>query len=174
MNLNCSIRKIEDEKTFISYWSSKYNYPGEDIYRSNIGIKTNEAIKALFLWKNGRTPSLLKEISISKNYPAIYSGNIEERYLNPKDNGGPIWNIFYLHCQAPSRWPIFDQHTYRAMNYMKNGSIEEIVNTKDFIYMKYKNEYIPFFFSFRSFERRKVDKALFTFGKYLKMIKDFV
>ena len=51
--------------------------------------------------------------------------------------------------------------------------IKEIPNTKKNIYHIYSNEYIPFFNMFE-FEKRETDKALFTFGQYLKVVKKFV
>jgi hypothetical protein len=73
-----------------------------------------------------------------------------------------------MHCIDPKTWPIFDQHTYRAMRFMKSGKLEEISSAKTEVYDTYKNEYIPFVKTLNS-DQRKIDKALFAFGQFLKM-----
>lgn len=69
--------------------------------------------------------------------------------------------------------PIYDQHTFRAMRYIQTGQITEIGNTNKQKYESYKNEYIPFVHSLRNLDHRKLDKALFTFGKFLKVANKY-
>lgn len=90
------------------------------------------------------------------------------------EKAGGVWNVFYIHCLAPQKWPIFDQHTFRAMNYLKNGIISEIGDTNKQKYEVYQKEYIPFFRSFENVTHRKLDKALFAFGKFLKAASLYV
>ena len=66
-------------------------------------------------------------------------------------------------------WPIFDQHTYRAMKYLQTGAIVEIASTNKQKYESYTNEYKPFLTSLKQSDTRKTDKALFTFGQFLKI-----
>src|SRR5574344_1805343 len=103
---------------FIEYWASHYSYNLESIYDKNIGKKlTSERLLHLFEWKNGGVISKTKIASIQDNYISNTKFNIEElktKYLNAENPGGPIWNIFYLHCVDPKIFPIFDQHTYRS------------------------------------------------------------
>lgn len=99
----------------------------------------------------------------------IFNGDHRARYLNHKEPGGAIWNIFYLHCLEPEKWPIFDQHTFRAMQYIKTSQIVEIGTTKKQKYTAYKDEYLPFLSNFGEKNVRKVDKALFAFGQFLKL-----
>lgn len=81
-----------------------------------------------------------KLASIHYNYPTTFSGDVEKRYLDHRKDGGAIWNIFYLHCLDPSTWPIFDQHTYRAMKYLQTGRIIEIGTTHKQKYESYVQE----------------------------------
>lgn len=160
-----------DSAEFISHWSSKYRYPKEHKYTNNIGRPlTVDSLRELFEWKNGTGDEISpgKMRSMAENYPIVFEGDKVSRYLNHKHTGGAIWNIFYLHCLEPHTWPIFDQHTFRAMRYLKNGRIEEIGNTNKKKYESYLNEYIPFLGDLAAPDQRTVDKALFAFGRFLK------
>jgi len=163
---------------FIDHWSSKYPSKEEDKYDHNIGKPlTKDSRRELFEWKNGSTISGKKLKSIEDNYPLEFADDTcaqKKRYLNHKKLGGPIWNIFYLHCLAPDGWPIYDQHTFRAMRYIQKGTIEQIGNTKKQIFESYTKEYIPFFQSMGGIEHRKLDKAFFTFGQFLKIADKYV
>lgn len=175
-NMNYSFQiNCENLNEFIKHWSSKYHYADEYKYNQNIGKPLTERTrKELFEWKNGTIISKIKYDSIIQNYPLSFEGNQEERYLNYRQSGGAIWNIFYLHCLEPAKWPIFDQHTYRAMKYIRTKDIQEIGNTNKQKYKSYLNEYIPFIRSFEGIEHRILDKALFAFGQFLKRTKKFV
>jgi len=160
---------------FITYWASKYQYKLEYLYEMNIGKQlTKKSVIELFTWKNGFILSNNKMESLVKNYNPNHNEDLEKRYLNPKQSGGPIWNIFYLHCNNPTKYPIFDQHTFRAMKYIKNGKILELPKDKAEVYNLYKKEYMEFIKELSDFELRKNDKALFTFGRFLKNVKNFV
>ena len=173
MNLSFQI-KCRDINEFIEHWAPKYTYQTEYKYDNNIGKPlTKRSRLELFEWKNGSVISALKLKSIEKNYPYSFKGDKAARYLNHKESGGAIWNIFYLHCLEPSKWPIFDQHTYRAMKFMKTGEIVEIKESNKFKYESYVNEFIPFFDDFVGLEQREVDKALFSFGQFLKLAKKY-
>lgn len=175
MNLSFQINSnsIPD---FIEHWSSKYFYAQEEKYEKNIGRPlTKETILELFEWKNGSKISTKKEQSIIQNYPLTFNGDYEKRYLNYREPGGAIWNIFYLHCLLPDKWPIYDQHTYRAMQYIKTGDIIEIGTTHKQKYESYQKEYLPFLKELNITDplSRRVDKALFTFGKFLKIAQKY-
>jgi hypothetical protein len=149
-------------------------YSEENKYDDNVGKQLTEQTRLeLFEWKNGSVIAKKKIESINKNYPLVFNGNQEDRYLNHKKGGGAIWNIFYIHCLNPSQWPIYDQHTFRAMKYMKTGQITEIGNTNKQKYESYKNAYIPFIRSFGDIDHRKLDKALFAFGQFLKIANKY-
>lgn len=159
---------------FIDHWSSKYSYSDEYKYDNNVGKQLTEiSLIELFEWKNGSIISKRKQKSIQENYPLSFSGDESWRYLNHKNSGGAIWNIFYLHCLSPSKWPIYDQHTHRAMKYIKYGLISEISITNKQKYESYKKEYIPFIRSFGQVDHRKLDKSLFAFGQFLKIAQKY-
>lgn len=162
--------KTKDKTSFLEHWQAKYEYPAEEKYTQNIGLPLTEKSRhELFEWKNGGVISKSKTRSILENYPLIFSGDHRARYLNHKEPGGAIWNIFYLHCLEPEKWPIFDQHTFRAMQYIKTGQIVEIGTTNKQKYAAYKDEYIPFLRTFGGNNARKIDRALFAFGQFLKL-----
>ncbi|PHR71496.1 MAG: hypothetical protein COA66_09180 [Arcobacter sp.] len=159
---------------FLNHWETKYKYNMDQKYDDNIGKPLNKKSRLeLYEWKNGTRISKAKIISIEKNYPLIFNGNKEERYLNYKESGGAIWNIFYLHCLEPQKYPIYDQHTYRAMYYMKNQKIKEIGRSHEEKYLSYMNEYKPFIKSFEEVNIRKIDRALFSFGRFLKIANKY-
>lgn len=173
MNLTFQIESQSLEE-FIEHWSQRYFYKAEEKYTSNIGKSLTEKSRLeLYEWKNGSKIAKKKWDSVVSNYPLTFSGNKESRYLNHKEGGGAIWNIFYLHCLNPEKWPIYDQHTYRAMKYMKTGEIQEIGITNKQKYESYIKEYIPFFESLGESENRKIDKALFAFGQFLKIASKY-
>jgi len=173
MNLSFQIN-CQGMSQFIAHWSSKYSYSEEDKYDNNIGKPLTEKSRLeLFEWKNGSVISKKKIESINKNYPLSFEGSQKDRYLNHKKTGGAIWNIFYIHCLAPTKWPIYDQHTFRAMKYMQTGQISEIGNTNKQKYESYIKEYIPFIQSFDDIDHRKLDKALFAFGQFLKIANKY-
>lgn len=174
MNITFKIQS-KNLQQFIEHWSSKYFYKDEDKYNRNIGKPfTEESRTDLFEWKNGSVISQKKTLSILKNYPLTFQGNVEERYLDHKKSGGAIWNIFYLHCLDSNKWPIFDQHTFRAMRYLQLGEIHEIGNSDKQKYEYYQSEYIPFIGSLGDIDHRTLDKALFAFGQFLKKTKKYV
>jgi hypothetical protein len=158
---------------FLHHWSERYRDPkfgDRDKYDPHVGRKLTEPSRLqLFEWKNGSRLSKSKGKSVRENYPLSFPrNNLEKRYLDPKASGGAIWNIFYMHCIDPETWPIFDQHTYRATHFMKTGELKEIPSAKAKVYKSYKDEYLPFVKKL-TFDQRKIDKALFAFGQFLKM-----
>lgn len=171
-------------KEFVDYWKKKYRYPNETVYKCHIGedlTREYESLEKLFVWKFGRGglfPS--QQINIDKKIEWLKSDSVknctnkqiiekaENKYLNRKE-GGAIWNIFFLHCLDREKWPIYDQHTYRAMKFIKTGEIPEDENNDYEKYENYRKKYIPFFKSMvEECKPREVDKALFAFGKFLK------
>lgn len=168
--LELSVRLgFSEVASFLSYWSSRYSDPREALYELNIGRPlTHQSRDELFKWKNGGALSARKLRSVEDNYTIPPPAMAAEVYLDPKGKGGAIWNIFYLHCLSPSEWPIYDQHTHRAMEYMLSREIMEIPSSKAAIYECYVERYRPFTAHFGDFPQRTVDRALFAFGKCLK------
>ena len=182
-------------KEFVDYWKEKYRYGNETVYKCHINkdlTKDYKSLEELFVWKNGHKKlSGSKKDSIDEKIEWLKSESdknckkeqiiekAKEKYLDPK-KGGAIWNIFFLHCLAPDKWPIYDQHTYRAMMYIesKTGKIPEDENNNRKKYENYEEKYIPFFKRIikecdKECEPREVDKALFAFGQFLKFLKTY-
>ena len=180
-------------KEFVDYWKEKYRYGNETVYKCHIDKdltkeNENESLKKLFVWKNGHKKlSESQLININEKIEWLNSDCVrncekeqiiekaEKKYLNRKE-GGAIWNIFFLHCLYPEEWPIYDQHTYRAMMYMyiETGKIPEDEKNNRKKYENYIDNYKPFFKdNFKESKPRDVDKALFAFGKFLKFLKTY-
>lgn len=174
MNISFCI-KCKSITDFLSHWEKSYSYKNEWKYDSNIGKSlTKQSRLELFEWKNGSSIAQKKIDSILNNYPLTFNGDLKKRYLNTNGAGGAIWNIFYMHCIDHLKFPIYDQHTYRAMRYIQTGRIEEISKKNSSIYKTYQNDYIPFVKSLNETDQRKIDKALFSFGQFLKKSKKYV
>jgi hypothetical protein len=160
---------------------------GQQLYDPHIGKgsalqRDSNAIMELFKWKNGGNIAAKKLKSVRNNYLGAWidDGGLEARYLNPNEDGGPIWNIFYLQCRRPDLYPIFDQHAYRAMIYIQEhticGDLNE--NRRSFIYESYQKKYRTFVNGIRRrapqrYNLRTIDRALYTFGRFLKTAKPF-
>lgn len=141
-----SVNEQNAVELFMDYWASRYFYNLETVYTENIGKElTPERLIHLFEWKNGGKISQSKLKSIQNNYLHNRIRKIDELknvYLNERNLGGPIWNIFYIHCIEPRIFPIFDQHTYRAMCFITKNMLQEIPKTKREIYRIYNEAYI--------------------------------
>ena len=59
------------------------------------------------------------------------------------------------------------------MIYLKTGDIKEIPSKGKDKQQIYINEYLPFYNEHGSYEDRKLDKAFFSFGKFLKSYRQF-
>jgi hypothetical protein len=163
-----------DERRFIEFWSSRYPATYEHAYQANIGkLLTERRLLHLFEWKNGGRIANHKLASIRRNY-------IDKRPVPPRRNdkesllrfihqpGGTIWRIFWLHCYSPATYPIFDQHVYRAMRKLTSGSRGELPVSNSGKATTYVTEYLPFHASFTWPNKKEVDEALWSYGKYLK------
>ena len=164
-----------ETKEFVARWSQWYSYPGEDAYTSNIGLPlVPTRIHALFEWKNGGKLSRNKLSSVERHYASRYAelGGLSatttaEEFLD-NFGGGPIWRIFLLHCWRPQRFPIYDQHVHRAMEFIQTGIAREISSATANVIKDYTGRYLPFWRSFTETPDRELDKALWVFGKVLK------
>ena len=164
------------ERDFVEFWSALYPTKNEPIYQANIGKPhTDQRLLALFEWKNNGPIAKQKLASIRRNYidsmptpPTPGDSRSLEAFITQP--GGAIWRIFWLHCHAPSQYPIFDQHVYRAMRRLLVGHPEEIPRTNAEKAKAYVEQYIPFHSTFKFPNAKKIDEALWSYGKYLKGI----
>jgi hypothetical protein len=161
--------------TFVDQWSQRYVDAREDLYTSNIGLPlTPDRVNSLFLWKNRGPLSANKQNSVLRNYierldelPNLPPHTTAADFLKVFDGGGAIWRIFWLHCWKPERFPIYDRHVHRSMIYMTEQRIEEIPEGEAII-RSYLNRYLPFWEELPSLPGRAWDKALWTFGRFLR------
>ena len=174
----------DNAKGFVDCWSDRYKYQFEELYSKNIGKPlTEKRLMKLFQWKNGyKKISRGKSSSIQRNYIRLLKQKNLPVLQTPKCGrlhlkiirGGPIWGIFWLHCNKRAMFPIFDQHTYRAMTYINSGSIKELSKSKQKVLEIYFDEYIPFVSGyFRKINAKKTDKALFCLADSPRIIEDF-
>jgi len=166
---------------FVEFWKPLYKDPREKLYKDNIGgdLDRLDVVMELFAWKKGfkkwNTISQKQQDSIRRNYindETVYPEVPDNEFL--KDflykHGGAIWRIFWLHCNYPDIYPIYDQHVYRAMTYLEKGVITEISGNNKKKVVSYLDEYLSFFKQFqgKGFSVKQIDEALFAFGKFLK------
>jgi hypothetical protein len=169
-------------KDFVRFWQKLYSGYDEKFYQEHIGQPlTEDLIEKWFEWKNGKSLSALKKKTIRRylrpEERISHDANADTlaAFLNLK--GGAIWRIFWLHLQHPLHFPIYDQHVHRAMAFMlkwpePNFAIPAHNPTK---VRNYLEDFRPFFEVFRPFydrfddyDRRQVDRALWSFGRFLK------
>jgi hypothetical protein len=167
---------VEPEE-FVELWSPLYEDENEGLYSDNIGrLLTPCRVRNLYRWKNGgQRLAEHKRQSVERN---VIGRLGELRRLRedcpPTDfllrfgRVGPIWSIFLLHIWQPGTYPIYDRHTHRAMRFILRLPMEELPSGPAVVRRSYVESYIPFFNGFPRLPNRKVDKALFAFGKFLK------
>jgi hypothetical protein len=163
-----------DAQTFVDFWSAQYHYPKDHLYDENIGKPiTPESLSALFEWKNGSILSAKKQKSIQQYLPlserieADASTDALRKFLCR--SGGAIWRIFWLHLQHPHRFPIYDQHVHRAMARLSGWPSLAIATRHPRKVDAYLDQYLPFVASLGSFPIRKLDRALWAFGRFLSL-----
>jgi hypothetical protein len=156
---------LATKSEFINFWSKQYSYPKDYLYNDNIGKELIEnRIWDLFLWKNGKPLSEKKKLSVI-NMPSSHNNLALLTYLNKP--GGAIWRIFWLHCNYPNIFPIYDQHVHRAMAKLKEWRKLEIPPQNMRKVETYISYYLPFWGEFLEFPPKKVDEALWSYGNFL-------
>ena len=167
----------EDE--FIGFWSEHYAYDAdrEDRpYEENMGKPmTEDGALALFTWKNGSKLSKAKRKSIQSNLlndpdPLPEPSDQEALTKYRIQPGGVIFRVFWLHCNRPTGFPIYDQHVHRAMAHLlgwRDAEIPQTHQTKNRAHC-YVQSYMPFFQQFAHADQRRVDRALWAYGKFVK------
>lgn len=167
---------------FIKFWSEQYTDSNKKLYENNIGHKlTEKRILELFKWKNGGNLSKLKEKSVKTNYifgsqtiPKNPSIDFLKMFLNKP--GRAIWRIFWLHCNLPKQFPIYDQNVHRAMAQLKGWKKVEIPQSDRAKIDMYLEHYVKFYRQLNSAcsdNKRRIDKALWAYGDFLKRYPRF-
>ena len=164
-----------DLDRFVSFWAELYRDPLEPLYEENIaGPLTPARIRKLFEWKNGGKLARKKMESVERNF----IGRLDEAlnldpdtpahdFLKLWPKGGAIWRIFWLHCWTPDRYPIFDQHVYRAAARICGWADRKIPTTDGKRIDAYLQRYLPFWRDI-GISSRDADRALWVYGRFLK------
>ena len=178
------LKQEAEPANFMKFWARRYYDKNEPTYRKYIQRSlTPDSVRNLFAWKAmrinrgsilaGKHPFVEAVIANLDRFKEIPLDTIDEAdhfLTNELKDKGMIWKIFALHILHPDNYPIFDQNVYRAMVYMKTGIIKEIPGKDKEKQWSYISEYIPFFNDEHEyFEDRMLDKALFSFGQFLKI-----
>lgn len=164
----------------MSFWSVQYDYVLEDLYDRNIGLEKldPENLRDLFIWKNGMKLSNNKETGFNKILLHIdvinefkKTGLVFDKFNEQFNKLSSIWKIFLMHICSPEQFPIFDQHVYRAyrfINELPKNRLPENKMEKTEIYF---DQYLPFYQKLRKqadkFSAKKIDEALWAYGKFL-------
>jgi len=179
------IKGLEHPVEFVEKWSKCYKYSGEGKYDNYIRtvLDDDNSFLQLFKWKNGKGEGIsgkkmkvingwIIKMGILKNLKNKFDWGVFESEFEPTESS-PIWKIFLLHLINPNEFPIFDQHVYRFFNFFRNGIIEEIPDRPQDVYLIYKNDYHPWFNSFRkeyNLNPKQMDMSFFTYGQLLKRL----
>src|SRR5438874_5886980 len=158
---------------FVEFWAEQYRYPEEKLYTDNIqSPHTCETLRNLFKWKieprfRTRHLRLVEKNFISRLEEARQRAPATDAadFLRLFSAGGAVYRIFWMHCWEPKRFPIYDQHVHRAMNFIVGEKHKELSKFQPEEVVKlYLSRYLPFWGSFADFDGRKVDKAMWAFG----------
>lgn len=170
-----------DQEQFINFWSKYYlDSPKEILYTDRINNSkfSKGDIEKLFEWKNGMkiNDHIMKRTSVGRIVSKLsicndLKSNFNMSVFESNFQGiSAVWRLFLLHIIQPTRFPIFDQHVYRAHFFLENGIIQEIKESNQFKWDYYHRVYTPYFeiLKTHTLDLRKIDMALWAFGKFLK------
>jgi hypothetical protein len=158
---------------YVNFWANQYKDPRPHLYKDHVGQpRTREAILALFEWKNGQKLSAKKRRSVMEHYvmKSPQMPNAEDREAHVafvSRGGGAIWRIFWLHCNRPKNYPIFDQHVYRSMTFLRDGTAKNLSGNDRAKAEIYWDDYLPFRRSLKYSNYKRLDEALWVHGKFL-------
>lgn len=168
-----------DTLKFVNFWADLYYDKLEELYIESINKNYfgREDILKLYKWKNRGNLSMLKQNSLNTKIldkltmiNQLKSNFSLSSFKNEFRNVSAIWKIFLLHIIIPQKYPMFDQHVYRAYYFLKNQQIEELPFSNTAKEELYFNKYIPFFNTLlrENVPCKRLDEALWILGKFLK------
>ena len=176
-----------DPAIFVEFWASKYRYDAGSYKYEEIDKRPlkPDSIRRLFAWK---AMQLNRKSIMAEEHPFVEmvidnfdrfnrlplntSEDADNFLTNELKDKGMIWKIFTLHIMYPDKYPIFDQNVYRAMHYLQTDTIKEIPSKNCDKQTSYITEYLPFYNAHGYYPDRKLDKALFSFGQFLKIPRE--
>jgi len=187
--MKLAILKKENQNLleFVSFWSNLYNYPRmEDLYKDRINKETFDEsdIKQFYIWKNGMKLSKQKQKSVDSkiinrldiiNEFKLQSDFDVQVFGQEFKDLSAVWKIFLLHIIKPNKYPIYDQHIHRAYLFIHNQNylaVDKLSDKKKERF--YFEEYLKFINKQKNdndINLKKLDEALFTFGRFLNTEK---
>ena len=175
------INLSENANAFVKCWSSLYNYPDYELYKSAVTKPeiTKKDLRKLFTWKNGMALTSKKESSFlslvlqnEESVNELKNDFHQKKFEKLFGKMSAVWQIFLLHIIKPYEYPMFDRHVYRAYRIIQNLDEKRLPSNQSERLKLFHEEYLPFFNDMvrlaGEFDRFDIDKALWTFGKAVK------
>ena len=178
-------QQTSDWSTFVNFWDTMYNYTSKSdayqafvIERDSSFVFDDTNVRKLFEWKNNTGEKLATNKENRVKY-VIDALPIIKELNNEWDNNefnrafgkiSTVWQTFLMHIIQPNKFPIFDQHVYRAWTYLQKGQAEELKGTikhQFSLYTSYTN-FFDAIYSESGCNPRQLDRALWAFGKFIK------
>lgn len=176
-------------REFVEFWSRAYDPTNEHFYSDHVRKSefSEDDVVQLFVWKNGTvlsrakmeslTNKIISKLDVINALKRSFDENTFEQHFASLT---AIWKSFLQHTIAPNRFPIYDQHVFRAYHFLTTGVITEMEDHLEAIpisklelvkYAFYLNRYVPFAQQLSQdgdLPLKKIDEALMAFGQFLK------
>jgi hypothetical protein len=181
------INKKNSRKKFLFLGAWKWNMVKEINLETANSIKINKqyfALKKGWSFQGNKREFPIFDYMAKKigKLPKNNSKEISDFFyeLMKIKNCGIVNTIFCIHILFPKEYPIYDQFVHYSMDYMfGNTGTENIIKKRTRYFhlyeynMGYKYFYNKLAGSNSSLEwKRKIDKALWSFGKHISNLKD--
>lgn len=172
---------------FIKFWSQFYNNSGhldEKFYYPYINDSSKEDfLDRLWHWKMGvhfhnrNNQRALRVIKKEKEAIRDFrksNPSFEKLFNFAREifRTGVVYPVFLIHICKPDKYPIFDQHVFRAFIFLTTKEIinkpedaQDYLRYRDFVFKIHKKHKIGF---------RNIDKALMVFGQFLNNPQKFL
>jgi hypothetical protein len=137
-------------RQFVKQWSKWYVYTADELYTANIDRKlTHESIHALFLWKNGGKLSIAKRVRRAALCQPVWTTKSTSGIDIGRRVPAEVW------------WrPNMEDFSPALLETTPLSHLRSARASCDGIHPVWKE--------FSSLSEREVDKALWSFGKFLK------
>ena len=166
-------KPVEGIDEFVRFWSRFYDKDPKEAdkdYTNNIGKLEEKNILELFKWKFGAWGWKIhgektRGQIIDSPDPLPTGDDDAELIAYLSKPGGLIYRVFWLHCNEPDGFPIYDRRAHTAVVRILglDGPAEPTPEA-------YVNHYRPFIKESRytnADDLRQLDRALWAFGKFL-------
>lgn len=178
-----------DWSTFIDYWAKAYDYLAKNsdydrfvAERDDTFVFDKINLRKLFEWKNktGDKLTAKKEKTVDRlidNLPLINQlrKQWDDKLFHTQFGKiSAVWQTYLMHIIQPTRFPIFDQHVYRAHVYLRTGRNEELNGTTKQKVNAYQ-AYRTFFDEVKQASgnsSRDLDKAFWSFGRFIRQYRN--